>query len=57
MSFVLLHSKFRGSIRAVTTSQMEFFIKVVITPKLVETATKSSTLVVALVLNPPANFI
>ena len=53
---MLLHSNFRGSTRAVATSQIEFFIKIVIAQKLVATATKSSTLVLALVLNPPANF-
>ena len=50
-----MYSNFGGSTRAVTTAQMEFFIKIVISPKLVAIATKGSTLVVALVLNPPAN--
>lgn len=52
----VLPSNFGGWTWAVTTSQMEFFIKVVIAPKLVAIARKSSTLVVALVLNLSANF-
>ena len=41
-SFVLLYANFGCWPRAVTTSNMEFFMKIVVAPKLVAIATKSS---------------
>lgn len=53
--FCTVVSNFGGWTRAVTTSNMEFFMKIVIVPKLVAFATKTSALVAFLVLHPPAN--